>query len=213
MASNITDRPAHDALGEMRHDRDRFVALAFSSADMLFELDRERCIVFAAGATGALLGAESKDLAGRNFADIATSIDRAMVNEALAVAATRFVLMILGRVRLLFNICAILKWMWWKLMALTSRVRLKPKRAWPSCARWRDCVMTSALRPLLKWWKTSSRSNSCAIVGLVSAKAIYSAGHLLKFLRLRRLSLVISVMGRNASSVEADDDDGIFCGP
>jgi EAL domain-containing protein (putative c-di-GMP-specific phosphodiesterase class I) len=88
MASNITDRPAHDALGEMRHDRDRFVALAFSSADMLFELDRERRIVFAAGATGALLGAESKDLAGRNFVDIATSIDRAMVNEALAVAAT-----------------------------------------------------------------------------------------------------------------------------
>lgn len=88
MASNITERPVHDALGELRQDRDRFVALAFSSADMLFELDRERRIVFAAGATSALLGAESKDLAGRNFADIATSLDRPMVNETLAVATT-----------------------------------------------------------------------------------------------------------------------------
>jgi EAL domain-containing protein (putative c-di-GMP-specific phosphodiesterase class I) len=88
MASNITERPVHDALGELRQDRDRFVALAFSSADMLFELDREQRVVFAAGATGALLGAESKDLAGRDFADIATSHDRPMIHEAFAVAAT-----------------------------------------------------------------------------------------------------------------------------
>ena len=73
---------------QMRQDRDRFVALAFSSADVLFELDRDRCIVFSAGATGALLGSESRDLIGRNFAELVQTHDRPMVLEALAIAGT-----------------------------------------------------------------------------------------------------------------------------
>lgn len=76
-----------DPPGDLRHDRDRFVALAFSSADMLVELDRNRRIVFTAGATGALIGADARDLGGRDFADLVTVQDRAMVAEALTVAA------------------------------------------------------------------------------------------------------------------------------
>ena len=56
MASDIVTATRRDPLGELRHDRDRFVALAFSSADLLFELDRDGRVVFAAGAVGALIG-------------------------------------------------------------------------------------------------------------------------------------------------------------
>ena len=43
-------------LDELRIDRDRFVAFAFCDADILLELDRSQNIVFAAGATMALIG-------------------------------------------------------------------------------------------------------------------------------------------------------------
>ncbi len=88
MASDISTATRHDPLGELRHDRDRFVALAFSSADLLFELDRDRRVIFAAGAVGALIGAEPTELTGRLFSEIVTATDRAMIGEALAVAAT-----------------------------------------------------------------------------------------------------------------------------
>ncbi len=88
MATNVTMARGHDPAGDLRHDRDRFVALAFSSADILVELDRERRIVFTAGATGALLGADARSLFRRDFTELVSAADRAMVAEALAVAAT-----------------------------------------------------------------------------------------------------------------------------
>jgi len=88
MAIDTVAAADHDPLGVLRHDRDRFVALAFSSADLLFELDRDRCVVFAVGAVGALIGAEPAELTGRPFAEIVCPADRGMIGEALAVAAT-----------------------------------------------------------------------------------------------------------------------------
>ena len=88
MADGTTVATARDQMADLRHDRDRFVALAFSSADMLVELDRNRRIVFTGGATGALLGTDAKTLIGRAFVELVTAADRAMVGEALAVAAS-----------------------------------------------------------------------------------------------------------------------------
>lgn len=55
------------ALAEMRHERDRFVAFAFASADILLELDEDGHILFADGAVKGLLGFESQDVEGREF--------------------------------------------------------------------------------------------------------------------------------------------------
>jgi PAS domain-containing protein len=73
-------------IGALRRDRDRFVALAFSAADILLELDADHTVVFAAGATGALLGREPSQLQGRAFAEIVADPDCAMVAEAMSLA-------------------------------------------------------------------------------------------------------------------------------
>jgi EAL domain-containing protein (putative c-di-GMP-specific phosphodiesterase class I)/PAS domain-containing protein len=75
-------------LGALRQERDRFVALAFSSADILMELDTQGEIIFAAGSNEALLGMGQDDLVGRPFIGVVAVRDRAMAEEALAVAGT-----------------------------------------------------------------------------------------------------------------------------
>ena len=55
----------------LRQDRDRFVALAFSNADVLVELDRTGQIVFAAGATTAITGKSPDKLRGKRLAELA----------------------------------------------------------------------------------------------------------------------------------------------
>jgi EAL domain-containing protein (putative c-di-GMP-specific phosphodiesterase class I)/GGDEF domain-containing protein len=67
----------------LRAERDRFVALAFCASDILIELDQSRTIVFAAGATAALLGVLPEKLVGRLFLDLVTAADREWVGEAL----------------------------------------------------------------------------------------------------------------------------------
>jgi len=71
---------ADDAL---RAERDRFVALAFCASDILVELDRSLNVVFAAGATAALLGSPPDNLVGRPFLDLVVAVDRDWVGEAL----------------------------------------------------------------------------------------------------------------------------------
>jgi len=75
-----------DSFAALRQDRDRFVALAFSSADVLLELDGEGEVVFAGGSTAALLGMTNDDLVGRPFISVVALNDRAMVEEALAIS-------------------------------------------------------------------------------------------------------------------------------
>jgi PAS domain-containing protein len=49
---------------DLRAERDRFVALAFCSADLLVELDPTGAITFAAGATKVFTGRSPEELGG-----------------------------------------------------------------------------------------------------------------------------------------------------
>ncbi|MDX1484691.1 MAG: EAL domain-containing protein [Alphaproteobacteria bacterium] len=88
MTVTVDAHKTSDSLGALRQERDRFVALAFSSADILMELDPDGAIVFVAGSVEAILGMGEQDLRGRPFIDLVSVRDRAMVEEALAIAAT-----------------------------------------------------------------------------------------------------------------------------
>lgn len=67
-------------------ERDRFVALAFCRADLLFELDDDHDVVFAAGATSVLLGEAAEALSGRRFVDLIAESDRGLAAEVLEAA-------------------------------------------------------------------------------------------------------------------------------
>ena len=54
----------------LKGERDRFVAFAFASADVLIELDKTGKILFVDGATLGLLGRSSAQMAGLNFLDL-----------------------------------------------------------------------------------------------------------------------------------------------
>ena len=56
-----------DYVDTLKKERDRFVALAFCAADMLFEVDESQTITYAAGATKALTNCEPHDAIGRKF--------------------------------------------------------------------------------------------------------------------------------------------------
>ncbi|HXP95414.1 MAG TPA: PAS domain-containing protein, partial [Telmatospirillum sp.] len=70
-------------LEALKTDRDRYVALAFCWADLLFELDRHCNIVFAAGATEAFLGRPKEALLGLNFRDLVDPLDAPLVGQLL----------------------------------------------------------------------------------------------------------------------------------
>ncbi|MEE8333028.1 MAG: EAL domain-containing protein [Alphaproteobacteria bacterium] len=68
----------------LKRERDRFVALAFCAADLLFEVNSRDEISFAAGATLSLLGRNPKELNGTSFMDLLATGDRAMVRELIS---------------------------------------------------------------------------------------------------------------------------------
>ncbi len=59
----------------VKHGRDRFVAFAFASADVLVELDNEHRILYIDGATTGYLGANTKKLIGKDFSSLALEED------------------------------------------------------------------------------------------------------------------------------------------
>ena len=67
----------------LKSERDRFVAFAFSTSDMLLELDSARRIVFAAGATSALTGRDPGELAGISVLDLVRGSDRPILRQVL----------------------------------------------------------------------------------------------------------------------------------
>lgn len=67
----------------LKAERDRYVSLAFCWADLLFELDRQFTIVFAAGATEAFFGRPKESLAGTNFRDLVAPADNPLVGQLL----------------------------------------------------------------------------------------------------------------------------------
>ncbi len=64
----------------------RFVALSFCRADILFEIDNDSKIVFSAGTSGELLGKTAKQLMGMPFIDIIDERDRPMVTDMFSLA-------------------------------------------------------------------------------------------------------------------------------
>ncbi len=69
--------------------RERFVAFAFCWADMLIELDQQRKIVFAAGATEPILGKTDEKLIGTSLREYVAPRDKLLVEQLLAVAAKK----------------------------------------------------------------------------------------------------------------------------
>ncbi len=69
-------------LAALRVERNRFVALAFSWAELLFELDASLRIVFAAGPTRTLIGRDPGALTGTMFRDLISADDRAFFEQS-----------------------------------------------------------------------------------------------------------------------------------
>lgn len=68
----------------LRQDRDRFVAFAFSAAELLIEADATLAIVYAVGANSQLVGRDAPDLIGTSLLALFTAGDRKLVRHALA---------------------------------------------------------------------------------------------------------------------------------
>ncbi len=68
----------------VRTDRDRFVALAFCWADLLFEVDPQMKIAFAAGPTEAFFRKSTRQLAGTSFEELLAPPARRGLGQALA---------------------------------------------------------------------------------------------------------------------------------
>jgi EAL domain-containing protein (putative c-di-GMP-specific phosphodiesterase class I) len=87
--AEISESAAKSASAALRAERNRFVALAFCWADLLFELDAEEKVVFAAGATGPLVGGKPEELIGTPVADLIAPQDRSLAHEVLGIARKR----------------------------------------------------------------------------------------------------------------------------
>ncbi len=74
----------HGMVDQLRHERDRFVAFAFASADILLELDEEGNILFADGATRGLLGRNAEEMQGQNFYQLLTTEDETQMRDVIA---------------------------------------------------------------------------------------------------------------------------------
>ncbi len=70
-------------------EKERFVALAFCRADLLFELGDNFEVVFVAGATPVLFGENPGKIKGRNFIELIAPDDRLLAREMLGVAANK----------------------------------------------------------------------------------------------------------------------------
>jgi EAL domain-containing protein (putative c-di-GMP-specific phosphodiesterase class I) len=69
---------------DMRVERDRFVAFAFSAADLMLEVSGEGLITFASGAARLIAGTDADALFGRKFAELIEETDRHFVMNLLA---------------------------------------------------------------------------------------------------------------------------------
>lgn len=69
---------------DMRAERDRFVAFAFSAADLMLEVAADGQIIFATGAARLIAGCDSGTLVGQNFATLIEEADRHFVLNLLA---------------------------------------------------------------------------------------------------------------------------------
>lgn len=86
----VTGKIPESANGiDLRRDRDRFVAFAFTTADLLLEVDGSGKILYAAGAAKALTGLDAGALIGRQVIDLLMKDDIRRMNTALEQLKTR----------------------------------------------------------------------------------------------------------------------------
>jgi EAL domain-containing protein (putative c-di-GMP-specific phosphodiesterase class I)/GGDEF domain-containing protein len=71
---------------DLRSDRDRFVAFAFSAADAFLELDEDNKVIYAVGATQWLAGVGPEKLVDLSFLSMIVQEDRMLVEASLATA-------------------------------------------------------------------------------------------------------------------------------
>ncbi|MCP1337354.1 sensor domain-containing phosphodiesterase [Futiania mangrovi] len=87
MAAERAEQEREEASGGMRADlrlqRDRFLAFAFASADLLIELDGDHRVTYALGAAQQMFGCAADALVGRAFCDLLAAADRGMARAAL----------------------------------------------------------------------------------------------------------------------------------
>ena len=69
---------------KLRAERDRFIAFAFASADVLFEIDSEGVIRYVTGAAEAHLGLRSEGLMGGSFFEMFSAADQRRIRARLA---------------------------------------------------------------------------------------------------------------------------------
>ncbi len=73
----MTDRvKKSESISELRKERDRFVAFAFASADLLMELDPEGVVIYTDGAISGLLGIRAEDIIGKALTELVSDDDR-----------------------------------------------------------------------------------------------------------------------------------------
>ena len=77
---------AETSADEIRKERDRFVAFAFSAADAFVELDGKQTVRYATGAIKSLTGRNEKTLTGRKFLDLILLEDRPMLTAGFDLA-------------------------------------------------------------------------------------------------------------------------------
>jgi PAS domain S-box-containing protein len=81
--------PLKPPFSAMRTERDRFAALAFCWADILLELNGDTVVVYAAGASRALIGRDARELVGKSLHNIVVPQDRRRLEGLLSVARNR----------------------------------------------------------------------------------------------------------------------------
>ncbi len=89
MAGTTSEKATgEDRTAALKRERDRYVALAFCWADLLFELDHNLTVVFAAGPTRLFTGLAECEVKGRPFADLVAPADTKLVDDLIDLAGT-----------------------------------------------------------------------------------------------------------------------------
>src|SRR3546814_20306737 len=70
---------------DMRAERDRFVAFAFSAADLMLEIAGDGSVLFVSGAARLLTGEDSDRLTGRQFSSLIDEADRHFILNLLEI--------------------------------------------------------------------------------------------------------------------------------
>jgi FOG: EAL domain len=75
--------------GKLKAERDRFLALSFCWADVLFELNSDREILYATGAIQTLVGRKPNDLVGTPLEALVVEAERETLGDLLTIAQKR----------------------------------------------------------------------------------------------------------------------------